>query len=223
MLGDDPKSSAAHETPRAGSSHAAGAPYDGGARNGEESTEEDGKAGKASGDGAKKGQEEKEGTKEGTSDGGALRTPEDTGTPVASTPASDAKKPGAKAAPVTGQALIGQQSGKCLSAGDGGAQLTIRTCDGSAGQRWEFRSDGTARSQGQCMDLAGTSKDNGTAIRVSPCTGAASQQFRLNATDDLVAGFAAKCVDVYDGQSADGTRAVLWPCTGAANQTWTRR
>lgn len=58
---------------------------------------------------------------------------------------------------------------------------------------------------------------------MTTCTGAAAQQFHPNATEDLVAQFAAKCVDLYDRRSADGTRAVLWPCAGAAKQTWTRR
>lgn len=224
-LGDDPgtpASSAGRENSRAGSTPLEVTPSGGRAGNDATSAEEDredGDTGEVSADGAKK----DPGERGGAADSGT-RTPADTGEAVA-----DADRPGGKVAPhptavtVAGRMLTGQQSGKCLSAGGAGAPLTIRTCDGSAGQRWEFRPDGTVRSQGLCMDLVGASKDNGTAIGVASCTGAATQQFHLNATDDLVARFAAKCVDVYDRQSADGTRAILWPCTGAPNQTWTRR
>ncbi|WP_448321960.1 RICIN domain-containing protein [Streptomyces sp. CO7] len=136
------------------------------------------------------------------------------GTDTATDPATDAGN--------QISALVGLQSGKCLTAG-GGAQLTIRTCTGAAAQMWDFRPDGTIRSQGLCMDLATTSKSNGTAIRTATCDGDASQQFQLNAVDDLVARIATKCADVYDAKSTNGTPVILWPCTGTANQTWHRR
>ncbi|WP_405392558.1 RICIN domain-containing protein [Streptomyces sp. NBC_01102] len=230
-LGDDPRTpTASHlagENPRAGSTRSEAAPSDEGAKNSAESAEEKRKAGNT-GEVPPDGAEKDQGKGKNTS---GAHAPEDVGEAVSDSSGvasgAGAKTSGDEAAPdrkdgtVTGQTLTGRQSGKCLSGGGAGAQLTIRTCDGSADQRWEFRSDGTVRSQGLCMDLVGASKDNGTAVRVASCTGAAAQQFDLNATDDLVARFAAKCVDVYDSRSADGTRAVLWPCTGAANQTWT--
>lgn len=225
-LGDDPgiptASHVAGETPRAGSTRFEAAPSDDGAEISAGPAEEKRKAGVAgevSPDGTEKGKGRK------TSEAHA---PEEVGEAVSATTGADTKTSSDEVAPdredgtVTGRTLTGRQSGKCLSGGSAGAPLTIRTCDGSADQRWEFPSDGTVRSQGLCMDLVGASKDDGTAIRVAACTGAASQQFHLNTTDDLVAEFAVKCVDVYDRQSADGTRAILWPCTGAANQTWTR-
>ncbi|MFC9944243.1 RICIN domain-containing protein [Streptomyces pratensis] len=212
---------------RADSTHFEVTPADGGAKNSAEPAEEKrkgGDTGEVSADVAEKDQEERKGKENsGTNaSGDAGRALSDTSDADAKT-SSDKVAADSKDGTVAGQTLTGRQSGKCLSGGSVGAQLTIRTCDGAADQRWEFRPDGTARSQGLCMDLVGASKDNGAAIRVAICTGAAAQQFHLNATEDLVARFAAKCVDVYDRRSADGTRAVLWPCTGAANQTWTRR
>ncbi|MFD3607003.1 RICIN domain-containing protein [Streptomyces atroolivaceus] len=224
-LGDDPRTPAAShvasENPRAGSTRLEAAPSDDGSKNSAEDKRKAGNAGEVSPDGTEKGKK-----------ASGAYAPEDVGEAVsaASGAASEADTktsgdevvPDRKGGTVTGQTLTVRQSGKCLSGGSAGAPLTIRTCDGSADQRWEFPSDGTVRSQGLCMDLVGASKDDGTAIRVATCTGAASQQFHLNTTEDLVAQFAAKCVDVYDRQSADGTRTILWPCTGAANQTWTR-
>lgn len=212
---------------RADSTHFDVAPADGGGKNSAEPAEEKrkgGDTGEVSADVAEKDQEERKGKQNSGTDasgdaGGALSDTSDADTKTS----SDKVVADSKDGTVAGRTLTGLQSGKCLSGGSAGALLTIRTCDGAADQRWDFRPDGTARSLGLCMDLVGASKDNGTAIRVAACTGAAAQQFHLNATEDLVAQYAAKCVDVYDRRSADGTRAVLWPCTGAANQTWTRQ
>ncbi|MFB8775242.1 ricin-type beta-trefoil lectin domain protein [Streptomyces broussonetiae] len=136
-----------------------------------------------------------------------------------------AKEPTESAVAVVGDTLVSKDSGKCLSSGPGtdGTQLMLWTCNGSAAQRWDFRPDGTIRSQGLCMDVAWGSTQNGTAIQVARCSGNPAQQFYLNSTDDLVATIATKCVDIYDGQTGNGTPAVLWPCTGTANQTWYRR
>ncbi|MFH9614760.1 ricin-type beta-trefoil lectin domain protein [Streptomyces pratensis] len=212
---------------RADSTHIEVAPADGGARNSAEPAEEKrkgGDTGEVSADVAEKDQEERKGKQNSGTDasgdaGGALPDTSDADTKTSSDKVAADSKDGT----VAGRTLTGLQSGKCLSGGSAGARLTIRTCDGAADQRWDFRPDGTARSQGLCMDLVGASKDNGAAIQVAACTGAAAQQFHLNATEDLVAQYAGKCVDVYDSRSADGTPAVLWPCTGAANQTWTRQ
>lgn len=233
-LGGDPESPTssplAGRTPRAGSAHSGYAPSYEGAKTGTEPAEERRKA-------DSEGEAPREGTDEGREKEKAASTsgaaaPEDVGEAVSghagTASGTDAQTSGDSVAPdredgtVTGQTLTGRQSGKCLSGGIAGTPLTIRACEGSADQRWEFRSDGTVRSLGLCMDLVDASKGNGTVVRVASCTGAAAQQFHLNATDDLVSRFATKCVDVYDSRSADGTRAILWPCTGAANQTWTR-
>ncbi|MET8172258.1 RICIN domain-containing protein [Streptomyces clavifer] len=230
-LGGDPESPTssplAGDTPRAGSARPGYAPSYEGAKKGTEPAEERRKAGS-------EGEAPRGGTDEDREKGKAASTSgapahEDVGEAGSDdAEGTDAKTSGDTVAPdredgtVTGQTLTGRQSGKCLSGGSAGTPLTIRACQGSADQQWEFRSDGTVRSLGLCMDLVGASKGNGTAVRVASCTGAAAQQFHLNATDDLVSRFATKCVDVYDSRSADGTRAILWPCTGAANQTWTR-
>ncbi|MER5552009.1 RICIN domain-containing protein [Streptomyces sp. NPDC002793] len=140
------------------------------------------------------------------------------------TAGTDTKKAATGTAPKpAGRALVSAQTGKCLSAGSGkdGTQLVLWTCDGSASQRWDFRSDGTVRALNMCMDVAWASTENLTAIQVAHCSGNQAQQFRLNSTQDLVAGIAGKCVDIYMGRTANGTPAVLFPCSGDPNQTWT--
>ncbi|MFD6307368.1 ricin-type beta-trefoil lectin domain protein [Streptomyces sp. NPDC060223] len=111
-------------------------------------------------------------------------------------------------------------SAKCLSSGAGteGIQLVQATCDGSAAQQWQTGSDGTLRSSGKCMTVAGGSSEDRTEIQLTGCSGGASQQFHLSGTK-LLADQSQKCVDIFGGES--GTGAVLWECNGRDNQTWT--
>ncbi|MFF0117569.1 ricin-type beta-trefoil lectin domain protein [Streptomyces prasinus] len=126
--------------------------------------------------------------------------------------------------PVAGDTLVSQASEKCLSAGRGtdGTRLTLQSCNGSAGQRWAFRSDGTIRARGRCMGVAWGTQRNGTVIQVSDCSGNPAQQFHVNGAGDLVAGITGKCVDVLAGRTADGSPAHLWSCVDAAHQKWYR-
>ncbi|MGW0578966.1 serine/threonine protein kinase [Streptomyces sp. NPDC002920] len=120
----------------------------------------------------------------------------------------------------TGRALVVEASGKCLSGGEGneGTQLFQATCDGSAAQRWQIRSDGTIRSSGKCMTAAGGETAERTEIQLAGCDGGASQEFRLVGTE-LRADQSQRCVDIFGG--ASGTGAVLFECNGRDNQTWT--
>ncbi|WP_416971573.1 serine/threonine protein kinase [Streptomyces sp. 4F14] len=155
--------------------------------------------------------------------------PTSTPTPSASPPPKNNEQPPTRdkevAAPTPtspntpGRPLKVAASGQCLSSGTGteGLQLFQSPCDGSAAQRWQF-TDGTARSAGKCMTVAGGSSEDRTEIQLSTCTGSTAQHFRLTGTQ-LIAGQSAKCVDIFGG--ASGTGAVLWECNGRDNQTWT--
>ncbi|GGX86948.1 hypothetical protein GCM10010358_46250 [Streptomyces minutiscleroticus] len=175
-----------------------------------------------------KGDEKEEKDEKGNDGGAAGAAGEKTRTPTGSDGKKDEPAAGGKpaGAPVTvaGDALVSKASGKCLSAGRGtdGTQLTLRTCNGSAEQHWDFRSDGTIRSKGLCMDVAWASKEDGTVIQVAWCSGNPAQQFHLNGAGDLIAGIADKCVDVLDAGTADGTPVQLWSCAGSAHQKWYR-
>jgi len=121
-----------------------------------------------------------------------------------------------------GQAYVVAASGKCLSRGAGteGIQLFQATCDGSAAQQWQSGANGTLRSSGKCMTVAGGATDDRTEIQLSGCSGDTSQRFHLSGTE-LLADQSQKCVDIFGG--ASGTGAVLWECNGRDNQIWTVR
>ncbi|MFH9550786.1 ricin-type beta-trefoil lectin domain protein [Streptomyces sp. NPDC017435] len=131
------------------------------------------------------------------------------------------------AAPVPGALIIGQGSNRCVDItnaqngkGKDGTPLQLWDCAGSANQKWVFKSDGTVRALGLCMDVAWGSKDDGAVIQVANCSGNPAQQWVLSQYGDLVNPQADKCIDAKDSGTGNGTRLQLWTCSGTPNQKW---
>ncbi|MFE6488400.1 ricin-type beta-trefoil lectin domain protein, partial [Streptomyces sp. NPDC057757] len=57
-----------------------------------------------------------------------------------------------------GVLVYSHDSGRCVDIvgdkGKDGSPLEIYDCKGKNWQKWDFRSDGTVRSMGLCMDIA---------------------------------------------------------------------
>jgi hypothetical protein len=127
-----------------------------------------------------------------------------------------------QAANVPSATIVSNATGKCIDVtneGQAGVPIQIWNCDPVTDwKRWSFYSDGTIRSMGNCMTVAGSA--NGTPIEVKSCTGGSSQRFTLNSASDLVSVAADKCVDVKDKQTGNGTPLQLWSCGGTSNQKW---
>lgn len=126
-----------------------------------------------------------------------------------------------------GTTIYSHASNKCIEMvghkGADGSPLEIWSCNSNNWQKWDFRSDGTVRSMGLCMDVAWGSSANGAVIQLAVCSGNPAQQFRLNSSNDLVNPQANKCVDVKDQKTGNGTRLQLWDCNGQDNQKWSTR
>ncbi|WP_406453451.1 ricin-type beta-trefoil lectin domain protein [Streptomyces sp. NBC_01622] len=126
-----------------------------------------------------------------------------------------------------GTTIYSHASNKCIEMvghkGADGSPLEIWSCSSGNWQKWDFRSDGTVRSMGLCMDVAWGSSANGAVIQLAVCSGNPAQQFRLNSSNDLVNPQANKCVDVKDQKTGNGTRLQLWDCNGQDNQKWSTR
>ncbi|MFF7985859.1 ricin-type beta-trefoil lectin domain protein [Streptomyces sp. NPDC007901] len=168
------------------------------------------------------------------------RTPSPVPSPTPSRKSGGTKKSGGKkgttatptasAAPDTPSVTVanvrlrGAGSGRCIDVTDGSTAdqtpLQIWDCGGVDWQKWTFFADGTVRSLGTCMTVAGGSRDDGAAIRLAGCDGSGAQRFRLTAANDLVNVQADKCVDVTDVRSDNGARLQLWGCSGGGNQKW---
>ena len=147
----------------------------------------------------------------------------DTGTATSGTTKS-ASKPNTATTIVAGDEIVGYESSKCIEvsahAGVDGSPLRLAGCGSQAWQKWVFKSDGSVRSMGMCLDIANASQSNGAAIQLATCNGGWAQRFRLNDAHDLVNTKIGKCVDAKDSGTATGTRLQLWDCAGTSNQKW---
>ncbi|NUR94129.1 MAG: ricin-type beta-trefoil lectin domain protein, partial [Kribbellaceae bacterium] len=71
---------------------------------------------------------------------------------------------------------------------------------------------------GKCVDVAGASTANGTAVQLYTCNGTNAQTWTVG-TDGTVRAL-GKCMDVTSAGTADGTKIQLWDCNGTGAQQW---
>ncbi|CAM3420369.1 glycosyl hydrolase family 18 protein [Kibdelosporangium persicum] len=71
---------------------------------------------------------------------------------------------------------------------------------------------------GKCVDAAGASSANGTAVQVYTCNGTNAQTWTVGSDGTLRA--LGKCMDVASAGTANGTQIQLWDCNGTGAQTW---
>ncbi|MFE7549312.1 ricin-type beta-trefoil lectin domain protein [Streptomyces gardneri] len=115
-------------------------------------------------------------------------------------------------------------TGKCLDVNRAdsanGTAVQIWSCNGSDGQLWTARSDGTLRAVGKCLDALGRGTANGTRVAIWDCNGGANQQWQVynGGYRNPVSG---RCLDDPGASTTDGTQLILWDCNGRANQRWT--
>ncbi|MFJ2952690.1 ricin-type beta-trefoil lectin domain protein [Streptomyces sp. NPDC087226] len=179
----------------------------------------------------------------GSTAGGTRKTPASSDSPAStrrpggtsttrtpSTPGTDSARSGAAKNPeYPGVGVHSHADGRCIAAAGSqnsvardGTRLETRDCDGGSWQKIDFRSDGTARVFGLCMDIAGASEADGAAIQLATCNGGWAQKFELNTSHDLVNTALGKCVDVVGKQEVNGAGLQLWTCYGTDNQKWSR-
>ncbi len=113
-------------------------------------------------------------------------------------------------------ALVGGQSGKCLTADASGA--AIDTCTGTAGQAWSYDARGTLRGANGYLTAADSGLTTAPAYR-----GDGTQRWLLNGNGQIVDEASGRCLDVSGQATADGSEVILHRCTGGANEVWTRR
>ncbi|MEV4036806.1 ricin-type beta-trefoil lectin domain protein [Streptomyces umbrinus] len=71
---------------------------------------------------------------------------------------------------------------------------------------------------GKCLDVAGGSSANGTAVQLYDCNGSTAQNWTL-AADGSVRSL-GKCLDVTGASVADGAKVQLYDCNGSGAQRW---
>ncbi|MBE1464251.1 chitinase [Kibdelosporangium phytohabitans] len=70
---------------------------------------------------------------------------------------------------------------------------------------------------GKCVDVAGASNANGTAVQLYDCNGTGAQQWNNTGSQLQALG---KCLDVSGGGTANGTVVQIWDCNGSGAQNW---
>ncbi|MER7008728.1 RICIN domain-containing protein [Dactylosporangium sp. NPDC000555] len=137
-------------------------------------------------------------------------------TPAAATPSSG--PPGATASPVPSSSpppgdrvrtgTITRPSGLCLD----GARLRAWTCDGSVGQTWTVRPDGSVQTLGRCLDGA-------SRPVLRDCDGTPAQQWRAGTAGTLINAGAGLCLSPADDE--DGRAPLrMTTCGRAGAQRW---
>ncbi|MET7685524.1 ricin-type beta-trefoil lectin domain protein [Streptomyces sp. NPDC005423] len=71
---------------------------------------------------------------------------------------------------------------------------------------------------GKCLDIAGGSAANGTAVQLYDCNGSTAQQWTMR--DDGSVRALGKCLDVTSASTADGAKVQLYDCNGSGAQQW---
>jgi len=71
----------------------------------------------------------------------------------------------------------------------------------------------------KCVDVAGASSANGTAVQLYTCNGTSAQTWTVG-TDGTVKAL-GKCLDVAGASSANGTKVQIYDCNGTTAQQWT--
>jgi chitinase len=71
---------------------------------------------------------------------------------------------------------------------------------------------------GKCVDVAGASSANGTAVQLWTCNGTGAQSWTSGSDGTLRA--LGKCMDVTSAGTANGTAVQLWDCNGTGAQVW---
>jgi glucosylceramidase len=72
---------------------------------------------------------------------------------------------------------------------------------------------------GKCVDVAGASSANGTAVQLYDCNGSTAQSWARPGDGTLRA--LGKCMDVTGAGTANGAQIQLYDCNGSGAQQWT--
>jgi chitinase len=71
---------------------------------------------------------------------------------------------------------------------------------------------------GKCVDVAGASSANGTAVQLFTCNGTGAQNWTHSGNTFTALG---KCLDVAAAGTANGSKVQIYDCNGTAAQQWT--
>ncbi|MEO3814982.1 arabinofuranosidase catalytic domain-containing protein, partial [Sphaerisporangium sp. B11E5] len=77
-----------------------------------------------------------------------------------------------------------------------------------------------SQPSGRCLDAAGNSSTQGTALQIWDCGGQAGQSYDITTAGELRTFNGTRCVDAYANGTSPGTQVIIWTCNGQNNQKW---
>jgi hypothetical protein len=96
----------------------------------------------------------------------------------------------------------------------------LQSVSGSIGTPGSSQSTAIVGAQsGRCLDVAGVSTTNGTAVQLWDCWGGSNQMWSYTTSKQLIV-YGSKCLDASGQGTTNGTSVVIWDCNGQANQQW---
>lgn len=124
-----------------------------------------------------------------------------------------------------GSAITGP-GGKCVdvAGNDVGVNLAVvqlYSCTHDVvDQQWSQLADGTLRTLGRCLDVAGNATANGSAIELYDCNGVGGQVWVAQTDGSLKNPQSGRCLDDPLGNTANGTALQLYDCNKNPAQTF---
>ncbi|WP_330298682.1 ricin-type beta-trefoil lectin domain protein [Streptomyces sp. NBC_00503] len=112
---------------------------------------------------------------------------------------------------------------KCADRASDGDKVQIWDCNeisGGLAQKFEVRSDGTVRIQGECLDAVNAGTASGTLIQAIVCHNHPAQQFLPRADGSLYNPVSGRCLDLNRGDTTNGVQLQLWDCNQSDAQRW---
>ncbi len=122
-----------------------------------------------------------------------------------------------------GRAITGP-GGKCVdvAGNDTGVNLAVVQLNSClhdvVDQQWAQPADGTLRTMGRCLDIAGNATTNGSAVELYDCNGVGGQVWVQQADGSLKNPQSGRCLDDPSGNTANGTALQLYDCNGNVAQ-----
>ncbi|WP_145902896.1 ricin-type beta-trefoil lectin domain protein [Kitasatospora viridis] len=115
--------------------------------------------------------------------------------------------------------------GNCLDnyGGTKGTPVVEWGCWGGASQKFNFATDGTLRSAGECVATTNAGTGNGTGVISADCApGHPEQQWVLKSDGTIRNPASGRCLELPGWNMTNGTALDIWDCiAGDANQQWT--
>ena len=127
--------------------------------------------------------------------------------------------------PRVGPITAGVGSDLCLddqsSSVTDGNPVQIYGCDQTAAQDWTIGTDGTIRTLGKCLDVAGGATATHTLVDLYGCNTTGAQQWRIGPNGELVNPQSGLCLDDTNVSTTPGTQLQIYTCDDNAAQDWT--